>query len=341
MNYKVLITLCLWCGVVSAQIKTSDLYGSWVSSKVSYLSGDELPDENILKTTYVKHTFQAPNKIFTSGIYYDLGRENVFDVSGDRINIRSAEGSIMNTMRVLEVNQDRLVIVQASMHGLTDPSAIKYTFVKETTLQNNLPFTQTDLFRVLGRDTLYNSGQKIYAQFIGPSFEEYISYNLYKKGISTRTGELLASFIVNANGIADSLKILQGINPKYDKVYSEIFNSARKKWRAATLNGKAVPVLMRQRMKYFTSDEAIPSYFDGQKANRAYNQENYELALFYYDRALESRPEEVEYLYKRGICKQKLGNLEGACTDWRMVKALGAQEADQLLSKFCQNKTLN
>lgn len=336
MRYKILICLCFLSTSILAQIKTPDLYGSWVATRITYLSGDELPDENILKYTYVKYYFAAPDKLFISGIYYDWGQEGVFDVVGDRINFKTREGYLLNTLRVLEVDSNKLVIVHGSGHGLTDPWAIKYTFVREQVVQDAIPLSPSDIFRVQGVDTLYQSSQKIYAQFTGRSFNDYISENMAKKKVSTKSGELLASFIVDRNGYADSLKILQGINPKYDKAYIDIFNSARKRWIPAQLNGKVVPVVMKQRRRHFTSEETLPSYFNGNKANDAYNNKDYEVALQYYDLALENRPDDKDHLYKRGICKQKLGNLEGACADWQKLKLLGGNEANVMIEKFCK-----
>lgn len=336
MRYKILVCLCFLSTSILAQIKTPDLYGAWVATRITYLSGDELPDENILKYTYVKYYFAAPDKLFVSGIYYDWGREGAFDVVGDRINFKTPEGYLMNTLRVLELSTNKLVIVHGSEHGLTDPWAIKYTFIREQVVQDAIPLSPSDIFSVKGADTLYQSGQKIYAQFTGPAFSDYISENMGKKKVSTKSGELLASFIVDRNGHADSLKILQGINPKYDKTYIDIFNSARKRWIPAQLNGKLVPVVMQQRMRYFTIDEAMPSYFNGNKANDAYNNKDYELALQYYNLALENRPDEKDHLYRRGVCKQKLGNLEGACADWQKLKSLGGNEANAMIEKFCK-----
>ncbi len=336
MRYRILIYLCLLSTSGLAQIKVQDLYGSWVATSVTYLSGDELPDENILKYTYVKYYFAAPEKLFISGIYYDWGREGMFSVVGNKINFKSVQGYVMNTVRLLELDSDKLVIVQGSERGLTDPWAIKYTFVREGLVQDAIPPSPSDIFSIQGIDTLYQSSQKIYAQFTGPAFSDYISENMSKKKISTKSGELLASFIVDRNGHADSLKILQGINPKYDKVYTEIFNSAKKRWIPAHLNGKLVSVVMQQRMRYFTSDEVVPSYFNGNKANEAYSNKDYEVALQYYNLALENRPDEKDYLYKRGICKQNLGNMAGACADWQKLKSLGGDEANALIEKFCK-----
>lgn len=337
MRYKILLFLCFLSTSTIGQIKKMDLYGSWVATRVVYLSGDELPDENILKYTYVKYNFTAaPDKIFISGIYSDLGRDFLFKIVGDKVEFSTPEGFVTNTVRVLEFDQNKLVVVQSTNHGFTDPWAIKHTFIREDVLQDAMPLAPSDIFRVQGTDTLYRSGQKIYAQFNEPIFMDYISFNLHKKGISVKTGELLASFIVNKDGIADSLKILQGINPRYDKAYTDIFNSAKRKWTPAHLNGKNVSVLMQQKMKYLTAEEAVPSFFNGNKANKAYNSGDFELALLYFDLALESRPEEKDYLYRRGICKQRLGNLEGACLDWQKVKSLGGEEANAMIDKFCK-----
>ncbi|WP_316788912.1 hypothetical protein [Pedobacter frigoris] len=336
MKFKIFLYLCFLSTSVLAQIKTSELYGSWIATRVTYLSGEELPDENILKYTYVKYNFKPTDKMFYSGVYYNLGWEMFFNVVGDRINVSSSAGTVVNVFKVLDLKKSTLVIVQSTAQGFTDPMAIKYTFTREEILQDAMPLTNADVFRINGTDTLYQSGQKIYAQFSGPDFSDYISANMGKREISVKSGELLVSFIVDKDGVADSLKILQGINPKYDKAYVEIFNSAKHKWSPARINGKPVSVLMQQEKKYFTSDKAIPSYFEGNKANLAYNNGNYELALHYYNLALGSKPDDKEQLYKRGICKQKLGNLNGACEDWRKVKALGGEEANALLEKFCK-----
>jgi len=310
--------------------------GSWIAGKISYLSDEELPDENSLKYTYVKYTFSAPDKLNVSGTYYDLGAEHRFELQGNRLLIKSSAGYVMNTLRILESTKDKLVLVSASANGdLESPTALKYTYYPELLIQKNKPLDPDDIFRINGKDTIYRSGQKIYAQFHGPIYEEYISYELYKKNINARNAELLATFIVNASGKADSLRIIQGINPKYDKAYTQIFNAAKNKWKPAMHNGKPVSVLMNQRMKYFTSEEMVPNFFHTRTANTAYNNKDYERALYYYDLALETRPEDNESLYRRGICKQMLGNIDGACGDWKKVQSLGSKVADALLAKHC------
>lgn len=333
-RFLISIVLTLFVMDSHAQIR---LNGSYVATKVNYLSGDELPEDNILKYTYVKYTFSNQNQIGISGVYNEKGTSYLFSISGNRLIIKSEAGSVMNTMKIMENNADKLVLVSSSAQGsLEDPWAIKYTLYKEEFIQNNMPLSPDDIYSIKGADTIYKSGQKIYAQFKGSSFQSYMYEQIRKKKMDVKSGQLLSIFIVDANGQPDSLRIIQGINPKYDAEYIKAFNSARNMWQAAQHNGKTVKVLMNQSLKYLTSEQTLPSYFSSQKANAAYNNQDYELALYYYNEALEVKPDEIENLYRRGICKQILGNLKGACADWTKIQLMGNKTANELLLKYCK-----
>ncbi|TKC63675.1 hypothetical protein FBD94_04810 [Pedobacter hiemivivus] len=333
-RFLIFIALTLYVQASHAQVK---LNGSYVATKVNYLSGDELPEDNILKYTYLKYTFSNQDQIGISGVYYEKGTPYLFAISGNRLIIKSEVGSVMNTLKIMENNADKLVLISSSASGsLEDPWAIKYTLYKEQFIQNNTLLSPNDIFSIKGTDTVYKSGQKIYAQFKGSSFQSYMYELIRKKKMDVKSGELLSTFIIDPDGHPDSLRIIQGINPKYDAEYIKAFNSARNMWQPAQHNGKTVTVLMNQSLKYLTSEQTLPSYFDSQKANTAYNNKDYELALYHYDRALEVRPDEVENLYHRGICKQILGNLKGACADWTKIQLMGNKTANELLLKYCK-----
>lgn len=333
-RFTITITL-LFSGMVTyAQTK---LNGSYAVSNVTYLSGDQLPDGNILKHTYVKYTFHDPDQINISSTYYEKGREYSYDVHGNLLNIKSEAGSIMNTMKILEHSENKLVLISASANNdLEDPWAIKYTFYKEELMQKNMPLSPDDIFSIKGTDTTYKSGQKIYAQFNGSSFQSYIYERIRKKHMEVKSGELISTFIVDANGKADSLRIIKGINPTYDSAYIKAFLTAKSMWQPAYFNGKTVKVLMNQRLQYLTSEQTLPAYFDTRKADAAYNAQDYPLALYYYDKAIETKGDDTDNLYRRGICKQMLGNLKGACADWLKIQSLGKNTADDLLRKYCQ-----
>lgn len=337
MRSFIFLILSLVSALCSAQIKSADLSGSWVAGKVNFLSGDDLPDENVLKYTYVKYTFSMPDKMYFSSVYHTLGSELLFELRGNKLLVKSSVGFVMNTLKIMELTKTKLVLVSSDANGsLESPTAIQYTFYPEPLVQRSLALNPNDIYKINGTDTVFNSSQKIYALFKGADFSDYISYELNKVDVHVKTGTLQATFIVNASGRADSLKIIQGINANYDKAYTKVFYAAQNKWKAATHNGKTVNVLMHQEKKYFTSEEVIPSIFNTQKANAAYGEKNYEVALYYYDLSLKDRPDDKENFYRRGICKQMLGNFSGACSDWKKVQELNSDLADSLLAKYCK-----
>lgn len=334
---KCLLHISIFILSVLASHAQITLNGTYIVTKVNYLSGDELPENNILKYTYVKYTFSNQDQIGISGVYYEKGEPYLYAIRANRLIIKTNAGSVINTMKIMENTPDKLVLVSSSVSGsLEDPWAIKYTLYTEQFIQNNTLLGPDDIFSIKGTDTVYKSGQKIYAQFKGPSFQAYIYELIRRKKMDVKSGELLSTFIIDANGHPDSLRIVQGINSKYDAEYIKAFNSARNMWRAAQYNGKAVKVLMNQSLKYLTSEQTLPSYFNSQKANTAYNDQDYQLALYFYDRALEDMPDEVQNLYRRGICKQILGNLKGACADWTKIQLQGNEAANELLLKYCK-----
>lgn len=330
------LTIALTFCILLSRAQTS-LNGSYVATKINYLNGDELQDDNLLKYTYVKYTFSNGNQMAISGVYYENGSLFSFVINEDHLVVKSAAGAVMNTMKILERTDNRLVLVNGSVNGsLDDLWAIKYTLYKEEYVQSKMPLSSDDIFSINKTDTVFKSGQKVYAQFKGPSFQSYIYEKIRDRKKDVKIGELLSTFIVDENGHVDSLRIIQGINPKYDAEYVKAFNTAKNMWQPARINGKTVKVLMNQSLKYFTTEQAMPSYFSGQKANIAFKNQDYETALFYYDQALKARGDEVEHLYRRGICKKMLGNLAGACADWTKIRELGKHEADELLSKYCK-----
>lgn len=315
----------------------SNLSGAYVATSTTYLSGDELPDEDIIKYTYLKYTFISPDKIYVANTYYQKGTLCLFEVKGNRLVLKSEEGAVLNTMKIIEQTEDRLVLARGgTRHELDDPWTIKLTFLKEEVFQKHMAPSAKDIFSIKGTDTTFQSGQKIYAKFNGASFQNYLYNKVSDKKKGVKSGELLCTYIVDADGHADSLKITKGINPKFDLEFVKAFNSAKNMWQAAYYNNKPVKVLMKEQLKYLISEETIPAYFETQKANAAYAEQDYETALYHYDQSLALRPGDVDNLYRRGFCRKALSDLTGACADWIAIEQAGFTTADALLLKFCK-----
>jgi len=332
-----IIALTLLTGGASAQNFSKNIFNIWVTAQVTYPNGASLPDANPLKYLYIKYKFSQPDRLNIATAYFENGSDRLFEINGNSLVIKSPEGGYINSYRI-ESLKDTLVLLQAGPNGFDDDDALKFYFVPETKFQNYLPLGPDDIVSIKGQDTIYKQSRKIYATYKGRSFQQAI-YD----GIRTRTsmdgraGNLTATFVVSKTGLIDSVRILEGIDTKFDNLFIKIFNQQRRNWKAAMLQGNPVSVQMSVNLGYSTSATAIPAVLAEQKAIEAYNRSDYELAMYYYDKALANAPNDKDNLYKRGLCKLMLGNKDGACADWNKVKSLGSTPSvDELLQKYCR-----
>jgi hypothetical protein len=339
MKYWCILLFALLTNTLFAQSNKNDLYKTWVSTKVTYKDGRLLPDEHIFKYVYIKYQFSRPGTLNTSLVYDEQGTESSFETNDGNLYTKFPQGGIMNTYRI-ESLKDTLILTQQGPNGFDDPDALTFYFVPEPVYQNSLTLHSDDIFSIRSKDTIYKECRKIYAKYNGQSFQHYI-YEGIKDQISMdgRAGHLAATFIVSKTGIADSVRILEGIDDEFNKRFIKVFNRSRKDWKPATLNGKPVSVEMVIELRYSTSATMIPSFFATQKANEAYQNKDYELAIYYYDKSLQTTPIDKENLYRRGICKLRLGNKDAACEDWNKAKAIGLGidiDINAMIEKYCK-----
>jgi len=317
------------------QFKENDLFQSWVITEISHKDRSELPDDNILKYTFIKYTFTRPATFYQSESYSSLGRKMDFEVKGNNLTIKSAEGFVVNTLRILKVSENELIVVQPGVYGLDDPHALVLQFSREQYVQNSTPLSENDFFKDLKGDTIYRQSPKVYAPYKGGDFGDEVKVG-DENFMTGKSGHLIASFIIDKNGKADSLKILKGISPAYDKLFIKEFARLKKKWLPALLNGTPVNVEMRCEKRYFDGKTMIPAMMHTMRANGLFKEKDYAGALEEYNLALKLQPEDTESLYYRSICYKSLGNIEKACQDWKQIVASGKTISKILLEKYCK-----
>lgn len=337
MKYLLIFSLTLFSYHLHAQINTGNLYNTWVLSKITYKDGSALPDENPLKYTYLKYTFEYPKKFRLSLSFSEKGTERSFEIENGYVQLKSPEGTVVNTQKIEELSH-KLVLLQAGNEGFDDPASLLYTFIPENVYQAAIKLKARDIQSVFNGDTTYFEGPKIYATYKGESFYQFILRGIADHiNMSGRAAHFVATFVVSKTGTPDSLKIIENIDAEFDKRFIKVFNQAKKDWEPASLNGKYVNVLMKVEIRYSTSATVIPAYFASQKGLVAYNNKNYDIAEYYYDEALKSDPKDKESLFRRGMCKMLLGNKTGACEDWNAAKTLGGNSViDAVLEKYCK-----
>ena len=59
------------------------------------------------------------------------------------------------------------------------------------------------------------------------------------------------------------------------------------------------------------------------------------LRIFDYNKAIELDPSMAYAYYNRGFAKYRLGNLKGACSDWRKAQELGDSSAGDIIRNYC------
>lgn len=313
------------------------IYGTWVKTKITYNDGRSLSIEDVLNYTYIKYKFTPNGKFNVSIAYNESGKENEYTINNNYLILKSPEGGLINSYHIKAFN-DTLILVQQGEQGDTDASLLKYYFVKEEAYQGAIALSPADIYSVKGSDTIYKESPKIYASYNGVSFLNYVYAGISDRiNLDGRVAHLVASFIVSKRGIADSVKIIEGVDNEFNNRFLKVFSQAKKDWRPGILNGKPVSVKMMIELLYSTSDTTIPAQFATQSANKAYLNKDYETALYYYDLALKSTPNDKENLFKRGMCKFNLGSKAAACEDWNKAMTLrGSIDIESILEKYCK-----
>ncbi|MEJ7559440.1 MAG: tetratricopeptide repeat protein [Pedobacter sp.] len=337
-KYKFALLLCFLTlyKTTSAQVKPSEIFGSWVISSVTFKDGAALPDENLLKYTFVKYTFDEANVMYSTTKAQNRGALTYYQIKKDQLIINNALGEISNNFLISKRGTDTLKILRKGNKGFADPDALMYTFVRENLFQqSHLKNLGTD-FTVNGTDTVYNQSSAVYAKFYLPAgFETYAMDELKDKVGEQGTALFRMSFIVDKNGVADSIKIIRGIWQAHDDMYLKIFKKVKNRWKPAVLNGKNVAVRMFAEAKYVASAMIQPSNVYTSQGDVFYNNGKFNTAVQYYDAALKNYPDSESTLYKRGICRLRLDDVPGALADFKAVKEMrGNLQIDTLIAQY-------
>jgi tetratricopeptide (TPR) repeat protein len=323
---------------VYAQTRDQLFKGSWVKTQVVYKNGEQLPDDNQLKSSYVKYVFSNPDLLAISFDFRYNGAKMTYEVDKNILEIKNSHDYLTNSFLIEKAGNDQLVLLQKDGDGFESPYCIRYYFVPETDYQRSIPLTANDVLKIKGNDTVYKSSAKIYATYKDEDgFHDYLTANIPEfKNVENTNAHLIATYIVNEFGMADSLHMLEGINSSFDSQFTKAFNKVKKKWQPAVYGGKNVSVQMTEEFRFISGANFLPSYDYSVKGRKAMLRGEYDQALYYFDKALETYPEDTDSLYNRAICKIALGNKSGACADLNSIKRSGSTLADALIQKNCK-----
>lgn len=338
-RYILFISLLLAASHTKAQINPQLLYNTWIKVKATYNNDKPIEYINIVKYSYVKYIFTNSGHNGINVGYTALSANNQFLINDSLITVTTPSGYPLNKFKIVKLSADELVIIQDDGSGFDKPDAWKFYLIPEKKFQNTHRF-QPDEFSVMANgDTLYNVSQYVYPKFgVDNDFQYEAQKNISASvSMDSQEGHFLATFIVTKNGTVDSLKILNGINPDFDKAFLRFFTKNLSNWKPATLAGKPVNVKNKITFNYTTSDKMIPIERARANAVQALQQRNFEIALHYYEEILTYTPDDYETLYKATLCKLALGRTDGTCEALAKVNGSTIMMVDELISLVCRS----
>jgi Gram-negative bacterial tonB protein. len=324
MRTIIFIALTLLSINLQGQIINSGIVGSWMKINAIYNSGENLPVDNKLNQSYFRLSFGTDGKAYKQINPCDQVYSFDYSVSGNNMKI-----GFVN-YQISYLTNDTLILIEKGKNGI-DASSIKYTFVSEKIYQNNISVTP-DMIIFSGKDSIFIENKSLSARFNNEiSFHSFLVDNMPAAQGAQTDGYFMATFIITANGVIDSLKIHKGIEKSFDNQFIKAVNKSAKFWIPAKLKNKNVSVLHvvlyeSKPNKQFGFFDSPSVYATNSKILNYRNgifaifQRDYNRAIESFSKFLESNPNDVDALIQRGNCYYKLNDLDKANVDWQKAK---------------------
>ena len=325
----VITCICYSMQGIAQPKNTQLLLGSWVKVGSWLYSGEEMPDEHLLKSGYLRYDFRPGGKLFRAAKATDDGIPEDYTVNNNTL-----KASVMR-YEIKFLSADSLVLVEYGRLG-PEPNSACFSFIREDAYAARLPIANS-IMTIRGADTLFKQSAKVRAKFYGDEqFELFLQKRIKEfEKAQGQSKSFVATFIIGADGRIDSAAIQEGINKKFDKQFLEALAKSEEYWQPATYNGKTVPVLYTQTF-HFSPDILNDFLWTFRSGVKAMNKGEFGKAIELFTSCINNNPEDEGAFINRGICYYGLGEDEKACADWKAVQSMGRQSTDALLAKYCR-----
>lgn len=335
------IYLCLFLlisySLVWGQASNNQIMRHWVKTKVTYRTGEELDSTKRIKNSYLRYSFEKPNKLFVSTFFSSKGVAMTFKINNNVLKTSNSFGVVINDFLIEKIDEKELIILQKENNSFEDDFCLRYHFIDEEIYQNTIILKPEDIISIYDKDTLFNSSSRIYAKYGNDvSLDEYLRENIPKYHQMQRTkNHFLASFIIDKNGKLDSIQILEGIDKDFDSQFLKAIRKDKHQWIPAKYKGQNIDVLMYESFTFILGDDELLLDYSREGA-KAMEAKEYRTALYYFNQSLWQKPNEIAILYQRAICNLNLGNKLSACKDLQKIKLLNGLDVTQLIEKNCE-----
>ncbi len=330
-NFFLALSFLLYHTVCTGQIT-----GSWIKTRVVFSDNTELPEDMELKYSYARYTFERDGNLYISMKYDSKGTAVKYVTDNNVLTTSLKEtGMPLNCYKIEEYNDSSLVLLQSGKNGFDGNDCLRLFLTSEKKYTSSFTATMNEIFSIKGTDTIFVASDRLFPRYKGKGE----LFDVLKSGMPEQQSadmHFLATYVVDKNGLADSLHIIEGISKDFDRIILKNFNKIRKNWTPALYKGRPVAVLMTQEYRYFSSETMLPVFDFGKKGKDAIHEGDYGKALYYFDLAIKKYPDNVELLYQRAVCRGYLGNNDAACADLEKIKELGSNLGKELQGRFCK-----
>ncbi len=321
-----------------AQINKTFLPGSWIKSKVEFIDGVQLPDEDALKHQYTKFNF-GKNQVGISTAFNSKGTLFGFKLAGNIIDVFINRNFKSNSYLIEKLTATELILLQKGSQGFKQEDVLRIYLINEQHYQNTWQVKADDIFAISNNDTVFKAHDRLY-----PTFNNSLALHDYITGlipefnnVSSSSNYFLASYIVRKNGTVDDIKVLERINGAFDNQVVKALNQTSQKWIPAKLHGRPVDVQMTESFRFLTAEQAIPFYDYDDKGHEALREKKYEEALYFFSKAVEKVPSNMNAWLNIAMCKIYLGHPTAACADLQKIKKSNSGlQVDEIIAKYCK-----
>jgi TonB family protein len=193
-------------------------------------------------------------------------------------------------------------------------------------LISTITFGQPEKIFSIDYESQFDSGKQAFVNLIlnNISFPEEAREN-------GRQGTVVIGFTLTKDKRIIDIKVKNSVGMGCDEEAIRLLMLTEGKLKTKTNNNEYFEFLI----KFIIADTKDVSKLIS-KADKLYLKENYKEALIVLDEIVRQSPYNLEILLKRGISRNKMGDLLGACADWTRIKELKESTADVYINEYCK-----
>src|SRR5687768_13004036 len=125
MKFIFTFSLLLINHLIFAQADKDLIFKNWVKTNLQYKNGEELSDDQQIKFSYIRYSFEKPNKVFISFNFNDKGTSLTFNINNKILEIKNSFGIVSNSFLIEEITKDELTLIQKGQHGFDEPNTYR------------------------------------------------------------------------------------------------------------------------------------------------------------------------------------------------------------------------